>query len=268
MYTLGFIGLGKMGEALLSGIITRGTYAPSEICGFEVSSTRLKEVVDKYHIFKMDSEADVFLNSRAVLLCIKPQNVSEVLEKVENVNSSSLVISICAGITINMLRKWLSNSPIIRAMPNTPALIGKGVTALSFSEGLKEKDKQLALKVFQSVGETIVVDESDLDAVTAVSGSGPAYVFLFIDSLAKAGELIGLEPEVSFKLACETAVGAAELARKSGKTMRELIEQVSSPGGTTVSALSVLKERDFSETIQEAVEAALKRAKELGGVKE
>lgn len=264
MYELGIIGLGKMGEAIISGIISRETFQGKELCGFDISSERANEVCSRYGISSYRSEREVFETSKAVLMAVKPQDIANVLESVKSLTSNPLILSICAGIQISFIEKYLSGKKIVRAMPNTPALVGKGITAITFSENCSPEDEKLAKKVFKSIGEVVILPEKNMDAVTALSGSGPAYVFRFVEALKEAGIKVGLSSDVSLKLVIATIEGSLELMRRTEKSTTELVEQVASPGGTTIAALKAMESAGFRKSIFDAVEAAFVRSRELG----
>lgn len=264
MYELGVIGLGKMGEAIISGILSQGTFKGNEVCGFDISPERVDELCKRYGISACNSEKEVFDSSKVVLMAVKPQDLAMVLERLKGSSANPLVLSICAGIPISFIEGYLPDKRIVRAMPNTPALVGKGITAVSFSKACTTNDKMIAKKVFESIGEVVILPEKNMDAVTALSGSGPAYVFRFVEALKEAGIKVGLSSDVSLKLVLATIEGSVELMKKTGKSTSELVEQVASPGGTTIAGLRAMESAGFRKSIFDAVEAAFERSKELG----
>lgn len=264
MYKLGIIGIGKMGEALLSGVLQTGFLSEKDILGFDKNRKRLKSIEEEYQITAGNSAGETFENSRYVLVCVKPQNARDLLDELADSSERPVLITIMAGVPSGLFTERIEGLKVIRVMPNTPALVKSGITAISGLGNLKSGDSRFVKKIFQSVGDTVEVEEKDMDAVTAISGSGPAYVFRFIESLQEAGVLIGLNSELSIKLALKTVLGSVRLLEETGKSPSELTEQVSSPGGTTINALKTLEEHSFKAAIMSAVESAYKRSRELG----
>lgn len=259
------IGGGNMGGALVGGMVSAGVALPSNICVCDVIETRLAELQKRFGVrVTMDSQ-EAIAGADLVILSVKPQNMAEVLPTLRNGGSACLVISIAAGISLRFLEEGLgSTARIVRAMPNVPALVREGVTALAAGRHVTGKDLRVAQDIFGSVGTTIVVREELMDVVTGLSGTGPAYVFVMIEALSDAGVLLGLPRDVSQKLVMQTILGAAKLCLASGKHPAELKDMVTSPGGTTSAGLRVLEEGKFRTTLIAAVEAATVRSKELG----
>ncbi len=201
-----------------------------------------------------------------IILAVKPQSMGEVLAGVKDlVDKKKLVISIAAGIPISFIEKSLGKKArIVRVMPNTPALVGAGATALAPGDGASSEDLAAATSIFDSIGITVNVKEDLIDAVTGLSGSGPAYFFIIVDSLAKGGVLMGLPRDIAYKLAAQTMLGSAKLALESGKHPMELRDMVTSPGGTTIAGIQALEEGGLRAALMMAVEAATLRSKELG----
>lgn len=257
--TIGIIGLGKMGSAIAQGLA--GKY---EIVGFEKSHAVLNDLrpslVKKIRI--TDSPEELLSAAGPVILAVKPGQISDV---VGAIGDHRLIISIAAGVslkTIDAARK--ENGPTIRAMPNTPLVIKRGITAFTGNKYCTAEDIQSARDIFESVGEAIHLEQEKLlHAVTGLSGSGPAYVYLFLQNLEDAGVLLGLSRADSRKLAIQTVLGSAELARQSGAAPQNLIHDVTSPGGTTAVGLKSLAARGFPNAIMEAVAAATRRSVEL-----
>ena len=191
-----------------------------------------------------------------VILAVKSQQMAEVLEerRASNVESRKLVISIVAGIPLSYLQKKLKGVDLVRAMPNNPCLVGHGITALN-------RESSAARKIFEAVGEVIVVPEKYIDAVTGLSGSGPAFIYLAIEAMTEAGRGLGLDKKVAGKLAVQTVLGSAKTMQMTGRSAKELREMVTSPGGTTIEGLKVLEKRKFSHALAEAIAAATKKAK-------
>jgi len=269
MSTIGFIGSGNMAEALIKGIIAADVYQPDDIIIADVRGERLEELAGEYKVRTAQNNIDLVGKADVVVLSVKPQNMNDVLGQVKgSLKEDAIVISIAAGITTVKISAALGEVPIIRVMPNTPALVGEGASAL-FAKNAGTEAMALAMKIFGAVGKAVVVDSEELiDAVTAVSGSGPAYFFLLMEEMIKAGEKLGLDEATAKELVLQTAKGAALLAEQAderGETAAELRRKVTSPGGTTEAALKVFAEKDFSELVTMALTAARDRSKELSG---
>jgi len=267
--TIGFIGAGNMAEALIKGIVTAGLFSPQTIHASDIRDAQLKKIKRTYGIKTYKDNAEIVTRTGTILLAIKPQNMKDVLSEIAPVMSKShLIISIAAGITTHYIAKHLKGTiPVIRIMPNTPALIQEGASVLSKGKHATENHCKRAQKLFGSVGTVVTVDESLMDAVTGLSGSGPAYVFLFIEALADAGVKMGLPRPVALSLATQTCLGAAKMVSETGKHPAQLRDMVTSPGGTTISGLHKLEAGGLRTTLIDAVEAATKRSKELGSTK-
>ena len=266
---IGIIGGGKMGGVLLQGMITHGLLAPSDIIVADVDANRLDELKRAYSIRVTQDAREAVKKSNIIILAVKPQFMDDVLNVIAAlVTPAKLVISIAAGIPIEMfLKKLKKGVHVIRTMPNTPALVGEGVTALAAGPGVTEEDWAVAQQIFDAVGLTVVVQEGLMDAVTGLSGSGPAYGFTIIEALADGGVQMGLSREIALKLAAQTILGAAKLVLAGDKHPGQLKDMVTSPGGTTIAGLRALEAGKIRATLMEAVEAATLRAKELGRLK-
>jgi pyrroline-5-carboxylate reductase len=263
---LTFIGGGNMADALAGGLLRRG-FAPAELRVVEIDEGQRRRIGAKYPgVACFAAPREALREGDVVLFAVKPQQMREAAQGAGLARDRNLVITIAAGITLASLSRWLGgHSRIVRAMPNTPALIGEGVAGLCAAAGASEEDMRTAETVLGAVGRTVRVrSERDMDAVTAVSGSGPAYVFWFIEQLARSGEAMGLEPQTARTLALETVLGAARLAQASGEPLATLRERVTSRGGTTEAALAVFDEEKLAERFRRAVEAARRRGAELG----
>ena len=267
MSTIGFIGSGNMAEALIKGTLAAGVYAPTDVFISDVRRERLEELADRYGIRPCESNTQVVQQSETVVLSVKPQVMSDALGSIaSHGNDGTLFVSIAAGIRVAKIAGALGDVPIIRVMPNTPALIGEGASALYANEKAKPLlDK--ALSVFSAVGKAVVVGDEDLiDAVTAVSGSGPAYFFLLMEAMTDAAVALGLPSDVARNLVLQTAKGAGLLAAeadKSDETPALLRRKVTSPGGTTEAALKVFTAGGFQKLLTDALTAARDRSREL-----
>ena len=259
------IGAGNMGEALTGGMITGGVARPEEITVHDIRREQLDRFRETLHVGVSEEIGTALEAADIVILAVKPQNMEEVLRRMADTVANRLVISIAAGITLGFIEEILGEKArVVRVMPNTPALIGEGATALAGGRNATKDDVATARRIFGSVGMTVVVEEELIDAVTGLSGSGPAYGFLIIEALAQAGIDQGLEAEDALKLAAQTMLGAAKLCLKGDRTPAQLTDMVTSPGGTTVEGIKALRAGKIGETIAAAVEAATQRSKELG----
>jgi pyrroline-5-carboxylate reductase len=266
---LGFIGGGRMGEALIQGILKAGIIAAENILVTDPVAERRKYLAESYGVKTFDSGEDVNIwsNCATVILAIKPQIMQNVLQAAKNsINDSHLLISIAAGIQSSFIDTNLSgcNCKIIRVMPNTPAFVLEAISALSAGPRVTEKDMDTAVTIFDSIGKSVVLDEKYFDAVTGLSGSGPAYVFTFIEALIDGGLKVGLNRSDAELLVMQTILGSVKLAMSSKETPAELRAMVTSPGGTTIAGLQKLEAAGFSDIIMNAVKAATERSKELG----
>jgi len=263
---IGFIGGGAMGEAILSAILNKGIGTPRDVTVSDIDQTRCQHLRHKYGVAVTADNLAAAGKNDVVLLAIKPQNLAEVMAELKGrLQSSQLVISIIAGARIDTLRRGLEHGCIVRVMPNTPAQIGEGISVWTATTEVTEQQKKWAASILGVMGrEKYLDDEKYLDMVTAVSGSGPAYVFLFIEALVEAAVHIGLPEDVAEELVLQTLLGSGHLLQKSGKSPAELRRMVTSPGGTTAAALAEFEKGEFSDLLKRAVVAAYNRAKELG----
>lgn len=263
---LGFIGAGNMGTALIKGLIISGLYQSNQLLASDRNTEHLKKISEQFGLKSCPSNKDLVRECAIIILAVKPQSIREVLEEVrDEIRDDHLMISIAAGIPLKMIHSVIGRAiPLIRVMPNTPALIQKGVSALASGKRATSKHMEIAGEIFGAVGETVIVAEELMDAVTAVSGSGPGYIFKIMECFVDAGEKLGFDKETSIRLVVGTVLGAAHLAIESEKSLSQLREMVTSPGGTTAAALAVFERRGLDRVIQEALEAACKRSVELG----
>lgn len=261
---LGVIGCGKMGRALVGGIVGAGICEASDVTVYDTYPTAASSLVDELGVSPGSSNADVIAASDVILLCVKPQGFSEMLTDLAG-SSDRLLISIAAGIRLAAIESGSGGRHrVVRVMPNTPALIGRGASAYALGSTATEADAALTESLLGAVGYVCRVQEDDLDAVTAVSGSGPAYFFFMIEALIAAGIKEGLTPEMARALAVHTAAGAAELVLATGESPATLRENVTSPNGTTFAALESLRSNQFETIVTTAVTAAADRSRELG----
>ncbi|MCL6471634.1 MAG: pyrroline-5-carboxylate reductase [Firmicutes bacterium] len=262
---LSIIGAGQMGEALVRGFIQSGVLEAEQIKLSDVNVERLESLKAKYQANFTTDNHEAVKDSDIILLAVKPQQIEQVLTETKNLFSEDkLVISIAAGVTTKKINNLIGKRiAVIRVMPNTPALVGQGMSVISRGKYASDEAVKIALLLFSSIGEVIELSEELQNQATAISGSGPAYFFLMVESLIEAGVRAGLEEDVAQKLVVQTMAGSAALLQRTGKKADELREMVTSPGGTTEAALRVFSKREFRYIVQEAVNAAIKRAEEL-----
>jgi pyrroline-5-carboxylate reductase len=262
--SIAFIGGGNMASALIQGLLATGTARPQQIRVSDVWPEGLATLRDRHGIETTQDNLEACA-SQVVVLSVKPQVFPALLpELAPHLNEDKLVISIAAGVPLAAIEARLPGARVIRAMPNTPALVSAGATALARGTRATAADVQLASAIFASVGRIVEVADSDMDAVTALSGSGPAYVFLLVEALTNAGAQLGLAPEVAATLAAQTIYGAGKLLHESDEPPSELRRKVTSPGGTTAAGIAALEKHDFAGVIAACLRAARDRGRELG----
>ena len=264
---IGFIGAGNMATSLVGGMITKGI-RPARIWMSDVSQDRLDELSRQHRVHVSTDNAEIARRADVLVLAVKPQVMQAVCEALRDAlgERRPLIISIAAGVTVASLKGWLGELPVVRCMPNTPALVQAGATGLYAEPLVSAEQKELAGQILGSVGLTFWFDEEKaLDAVTAVSGSGPAYFFLLMESMIEAGRKLGLDDHTARQLVLQTAWGAAQLAITSEAGPDVLRQQVTSPGGTTAAALNVFEDGGFRVLVDSALASARRRSEELAG---
>jgi pyrroline-5-carboxylate reductase len=267
MKKIGFIGAGNMAGALMKGLLAAKLYRPQDMLASDVVPAQLKKVQKAYQVEGLRDNRALVRAVPTIVLAVKPQIIDEVLAEIRpEVSKEKLFISIAAGVPLARLEGGLgSDARVVRVMPNTPALVGKGMAVIVRGKKATPKDERLTLTLFRGVGEALAVkDEALLDPVTGLSGSGPAYVYLFAEALITGGTQEGLPPRVATQLTVQTLEGAVAMLKETGKSPKELRDMVTSPGGTTLAGLAQLQARHFHETVVAAVHAATRRSKELG----
>jgi len=255
-----------MGEAMLSAVLDKGLSSPQAISVSDIDETRRQHLEQKYGVAVTSDNRQAINRGDVVVLAIKPQNLAGVMAELNGqLKSAQLVLSIIAGARINTLCLGLNHNCVVRAMPNTPAQIGEGISVWTATAEVTEQQKGWAGSVLGAMGKEIYVDdEKYIDMATAVSGSGPAYIFLFVESLVEAAVHIGLPRDMAQELVLQTLLGSGHFLQKSGKEPLELRRMVTSPGGTTAEALLQLEKGKFTELVKQAVEAAYDKTKRLG----
>jgi len=258
----GIIGGGNMGEAIIKGLLTQ----EADLYCFDTNKERAAYLESEYSITSVHSLTDIVSRCKVLVLAVKPNQIKGVLEKIApSLDKKSLLISVAAGVPLSFLKAHLcGHSNVIRVMPNTPCLVLEGASVLACEgEGAKES-LHIAKEMFERLGKVLILDENLMDAVTGLSGSGPAFVFLAIDAMASGGVKMGLPRKDALLLAAQTVLGAANMVLTTGVHPEELRDRVSSPGGTTIAGIHQLEKGHFRSTIMNAVETAANRSKELG----
>lgn len=286
MKKLGFIGGGNMGEAMIHGLLVNHVFKASDLIASDLDAARRRRLARLFKITTTADNREVIASAAALLIAVKPQVIEPVMEELRlamaagparpvtrrggktarNAGASRLFISIAAGVTIARLERGLGpRARVIRVMPNAPAMVGQGMAAMVRGRLATRADEAFAMRLFGAVGEAVALrDEALLDAVTALSGSGPAYIYLFAKALAEAAIADGLPPALSYQMTLQTIRGAAESMRRLKLEPAELIRRVASPGGTTEAALRRFDAEGFSDIVAHAVHAAAERSRELG----
>lgn len=258
---IGFIGGGNMAEAMIKGMLQSNI---KDIIVSEPRQERRNYLTKTYGVRTIYNNIQTVKESNIIILAVKPQNMEEVLNEIkETVTEEKLVVSIAAGITLSYLSSKLGKSKIIRVMPNTPALVQEGMSVLSMQECIHEKEIEIVRSIFMSIGKVLVLPEKYMDAVTALSGSGPGFLAYFLESMIEAGTKVGLDKSISNELAIQTFIGTAKLL-ETGLQPSKLREMVTSPAGTTAEGLKVCEEKNLKDIIISVIEAAERRSKELG----
>jgi pyrroline-5-carboxylate reductase len=258
---IGFIGGGNMAEALIKGMVQSGM---KDIMVSEPRQERRSYLEKQYNVKTTSDNKEVVAKCNIIILAVKPQNMDDVTAGISGlISSDKLMVSIAAGITLSYLTSKLNTSNIIRVMPNTPALVQEGMSVLSLCECIPDKDMSIVRDIFMSVGKVLVLPEKYMDAVTAVSGSGPGFIAYFVESMTEAGVRVGLNRDNASELAVQTLVGTAKLL-ETGIPPDKLREMVTSQGGTTAAGLKTFEEKGFKDIISAVIRAAADRSKELG----
>ncbi len=264
-YKLGFVGGGNMAEAIARGGISAGLFKPADIFVADPSPDRRKLLAGELGVAATADSAEVAGASHCILLAVKPQKIQEALEQIRPVlDESTLVISIVAAVSTGFIEKHLvSGVHVVRVMPNTPMLVGAGASGICRGGTANDVDMRLAMEIFGSCGAVVEISETLMDAVTSLSGSGPAYVFYLAEAMAAAGERLGLSSADAQLLARQTVIGAGRMLEQSKDSPTELRRKVTSPGGFTEAAIQSMETQKFAEIIAEALSAAARRGKEL-----
>lgn len=262
MYEFGFLGLGKMGSSILNGILSKGIYEKCELCFYAPS----EETQNKYKnvgLSLVSSERELFISSKIILMAIKPQKYDEALDKIKGVDcGGKIVISLAPGKSIRYLNEHIRNAKIVRAMPNTPALVNKAVTTITFDG----EENIEVLDIFKSIGEVLIVNEKQIDEAIPLNGSMPAYLFEFVRGFVNASLEYNIRKEDALTLALYSIIGSCELAIQSGDDLDTLINNVCSKGGSTIAGLNELRNNNFNDIIKKCYDSCVKRSKDLESV--
>ena len=264
---LGIIGAGNMGSSILKGIVTSNFLSGKNISVFDLHEEKIQKLIKEYDIRKSESENQAAKESDILILAVKPNIVPKVLETIkDNLNEKTMIFSIAAGISINFIENIIGNNKkIIRAMPNTPAQIMEGMTAVSFNKNIEESEKKIIFELLNSFGKSIEIEEKLMHVYTGISGSLPAYVYVFMEALADGGVLEGMPRDMAYEIIAQAVSGSAKMLLETGKHPGILKDEVASPGGTTIAALKVLEDGKFRGTVMKAVKACTKKSKEMAG---
>lgn len=252
-----------MGEALLKGLVSKKLFLRSHIIISDNRDSRLSFIKKNYRVKVTASNIEAAKNCDVIILALKPQDIGFVLDEIAEIARTKLVISKAAGITIDFIKKRTGAKRVVRVMPNTPALIGFAMTAIAAGGGLKKSDVDIAESIYDCVGETILLNEKDMDAVTAVSGCGPAYFFLLMEAMVDAAQSLGLKKDIALKLVTRTAFGACLLQYSLAEDPLVLRKNVTSEGGATEAALKIFERKGFVATVKVALKAAARRSRQL-----
>ena len=261
-YALGFIGAGKLAGSVIRGLLLKNFCAPSAIVASEPNVETRTQLQNELGISLTTENSEIAAKAEIVLLGVKPQMVLPVLRGLGAALTAKLVVSFSAGIRIAQMEE-VTPARIMRVLTNTPSAIGRAASAFAAGPRATEQDREKIRTMFGAIGLVVEVDDEQIDAVTALAGSGPAFVYAMIEALARGGEKMGLNKQVSLQLAAQTALGATEMMITSGKSPEELIKMVVTPGGTTAAGLRVMEERSVAAAVADAVEAATKRGQEM-----
>ena len=267
---IGFIGGGNMAEAIIKGMLSSSSLVKvSNVFVSEPNKKRQTFLSSEYKIKIVKDNLDLVKKSDVLIIAVKPQIICEVLNGIaDQVDAQKLVISVAAGVPISQIEEALRVGKkkklcVVRTMPNTPSVVQEGATAITAAKGVSKSDFKISHEIFQAVGQTVEVPEEQIDAVTGLSGSGPAYIFMIIEALSDAGVKMGLTRDVATELTVQTVLGSALLVRETGTSPGELKNRVTSPGGTTIAGLHALEKGSLRATLMNAVEKATLRSKEL-----
>lgn len=268
-HSIGFIGGGNMGRAMITALINAGLYQPSEIIVYDAFTPLMQKLQKELGITPTRSVEHLVDEAEMIVLAIKPQVMPSVMEQIgKRIRPETIVVSIAAGVTLGQLEGWISpEHKIVRVMPNTPAIVGAAMSGISVNANVDYDESMQIVRLFKTLGRAELVPEHLMDAVVGISGSSPAYVYMFISALADGAVMEGMSKSQAYIFAAQAVLGSAKMVLESGMHPGELIDMVTSPGGTTIEAIEVLEQKAFRATVSDAVRAAARRNKELGADK-
>lgn len=262
---IGFIGTGNMGSAIVKGLVTSGIVSADEINIYDINTEKSEELSKEYNVKILHNEIEITENSDIIILSVKPDIYTPILEKIKDkVGKDKIIFTIAAGISINYVESIIgTDKKIVRTMPNTPAQVLEGMTAVVFNKNINENEKKIIFRLLNSFGKSIELEENLIHAFTGISGSLPAYVYIFMEALADGGVLEGIPRNRAYEIIAQTIKGSAQMFIQSGKHPGMLKDEVSSPGGTTIEALKVLENGNFRGTVINAVNACVKKSRKM-----
>ena len=264
--TLAILGCGTMGEAILAGLLRAKLVTPSRVIVTARRPERAKALADKHGVEATTDNVSAARNADVAVVCLKPQRLSLVLDRedMRQALDGSLVVSIAAGIRVDRLAAWLPAAGIVRAMPNTPCLIGEGMTVLARGDGVSDAQVDQARRIFESVGQCIELEDKHMDAVTSLNGSGPAFVYVVLESLADGGVMMGLPRDVALQIAAQVLQGSARMVLETGFHPAALKDQVTTPAGSTIAGLLTMEDGRIRSVLARAIQEATRVAAGLG----
>lgn len=264
--TLGFIGCGTMGEAIMRGVLRSGNLPPAQLMGADRYQKTADAVAERHGVRTSTDPLDVAKAASVIVVAVKPQTMKAALDSddMRSALAGKLVVSVAAGVTLAQIAAWLPGIAIIRAMPNTPALIGEGMTALARGASVSDSQIAVAMEIFEACGRCVEIDEKNMDVVTALNGSGPAFAYLILESLADGAVMMGMQRDVAFTMAAQMIQGSARMVLQTGLHPAALKDQVTTPGGCTIAGLLTLEDGRIRSVLARAVEVATKVAGGLG----
>lgn len=262
---IGFIGTGNMGSAMIKGLVTSEYVSGSDINVFDVNVEKSRELSEKYNVKPLQNEVEVVDNSDVTVLSVKPNIYNSVLEKIKaRIDENKIIIVIAAGISIESVENIAGkDKKVVRIMPNTPAQVLEGMTAVTFNGNVKEEEKEVVFGILDSFGKSIEIEEKLMHTFTGIAGSLPAYVYMFMEALADGGVLEGMPRDKAYEIVAQTVKGSAEMLLKTGKHPGVLKDEVTSPAGTTIEAVNTLENGNFRGTVINAVRACVEKSKKM-----
>lgn len=262
---IGFIGTGNMGSAMIKGLVTSEYVSGSDINVFDVNVEKSRELSEKYSVKPLQNEVEIANNSDVIVLSVKPNIYNSVLEKIKaRIDENKIIIAIAAGISIESVENIAGkDKKVVRIMPNTPAQVLEGMTAVTFNGNVKEEEKKVVFSILDSFGKSIEIEEKLMHTFTGIAGSLPAYVYMFMEALADGGVLEGMPRDKAYEIVAQTVKGSAEMLLKTGKHPGVLKDEVTSPAGTTIEAVNTLENGNFRGTVINAVRACVEKSKKM-----